>query len=103
MRRSKIGLAASIPTKQAVLTQKPKTAAFTDRRACLPAWIDIVVWIGGVLFEVNLQLIEFGRRKARNTDVQSVFNEQLGKLRQLDSKPLAIPSGIVADLVIRKR
>jgi hypothetical protein len=52
-----------------VLTQKPKTAALTDRRARLPAWIDIVVRIRGVLFEVNLELIKFGRREPRNADV----------------------------------
>ena len=40
-----IGLAASIPAKQAVLTEKPKTAALTDRRARLPARIDLVVRI----------------------------------------------------------
>jgi hypothetical protein len=50
----------------------------------LPASIDLVARIRRVLFEVNVQLIDFNRAKARKRDVQIFFDQQFGKVRQLD-------------------
>jgi hypothetical protein len=42
----------------------------------MPASIDRVARIRRVLLEINLQLIDFGRAKARERDVQMFFDQQ---------------------------
>jgi len=73
-----------------VLIQDPQNALLADHRARLPASIDLVARIRRVLFEVNVQLIDFGRAKARNRDVQIFFDQQFGKVRQLDRQTRAV-------------
>ena len=85
-----------------MLIQDPQNALLADHRARLPASIDLVARIRRVLFEVNVQLIDFDRAKARNRDVQIFFDQQFGKVRQLDRQTRAIPAGVVADLIVGK-
>ena len=67
----------------------PQTALPPDR-AVLPASIDLVGRIRRVLFEINFQRVDFGRAKARKRDVQIFFDQQFGKVRQLDRQTRAV-------------
>ena len=50
-----------------------------------------------------MQLIDFCRTKAGQRDIQIFFDEELGKLWQLDRQPLTVPSGIAANFIVCKR
>jgi hypothetical protein len=47
-------------------------------------------------------LIDFNRAKARKRDVQIFFDQQFGKVRQLDRQTRAVPAGIIAALIVGK-
>jgi hypothetical protein len=56
-----------------------------------------------VVLEVDDQPVDLGRLEAGNGDVEAFLQEELVKLRQFDSQALAVPSGILRDLVVREQ
>lgn len=81
----------------------PEIARFTHRRGGSPSSLDLICRVFRVVLEVDDQPVDLGRLEAGNGDVEAFLQEELVKLRQFDSQALAVPSGILRDLVVREQ
>ena len=92
--------AARITAEQAVIAQLPEVARLRHRRRRRPRGIDSVGGIRRVFLEVRGELVDLDRRKAGDRDVEALDHQDLRKLGQLDGQELAVPAGILGDLVV---
>jgi hypothetical protein len=68
--------------------------------ASQPLAFNGVCGIGGVLLEIDRDLVDLHRLEAGNGNVEALLDEELGQLGELDGKALPIPARIFGDLVV---
>ena len=84
------------------MAQLPEIPWLARRHRCGPPGIDGISGIGWVILKVRGQLIDLDRGKAGDRDVEILHHQQLGQLRQLRGQQLAVPAGILGNLVVGK-
>jgi hypothetical protein len=94
---------ARITTEDAMMTQLPNVTRLGHRHRGSQPRIDRVSRVGGVLLEINGQLVNLDRRKSRNRNVDPFSDQQFGELGQFEREDLAVPTGVLTDLVVGER
>ena len=82
-----------------MLTQQPEVAGTADGCSADGAR-DLVGGIPGLFLEVDLQLVDLDRLKAREADLQPLIYQQFRELWQLEGEPLPMSAGILGDPVV---
>ena len=92
-----------ITAQDAVTAQFPEIARLAHSSGRGPCGVDGVSRIGGGVLEVRCELVDLDRRKAGDRDVEAINDQDLRELGQLGGQELAVPAGVLADLIVGKR
>src|SRR5262245_3748963 len=92
---------AGVTAQKSVRTELPHVTRLGYGQLSEPILLDGIR--ADVGLEVDHNLVDLGRRKSANRNLEAFPNQKVGKLRQFDGKDFAIPASVFGDFVVGKR